>query len=187
MAWHSLLLCHAEHGEPGSWPFPDSCPHLRKADCSFARAEVQSRRGFASRSPGSPPPCSGTPAGPRAASPVCWGGRALLVAALERLPCQVDRTVDLGWSLSFWVLPQGQKLASGLRARPNICPLFQWALSLLHSPVPVSHMGVMAVPRPVLGARKSPRHLVRPSQDLTGRGWFLNFTDEECVTQKLRT
>lgn len=30
-------------------------------------------------------------------------------------------------------------------------------------------------------------HRVRPSHDLTGRDWFLNFTDEECVTQKLRT
>lgn len=74
MAWHLLLPCHTERGEPGSRPFPNSCPDLRKADCSFAQAEVQSRRGFASCSSTSPPPCSETLAGPRAASPVWWVG-----------------------------------------------------------------------------------------------------------------
>lgn len=91
MAWHLLLPCHTERGEPGSRPFPNSCPDLRKADCSFAQAEVQSRRGFASsllKDPGWSEGCF----------PSVVGGRGLLIAALERLPCQVDRAVDLGCS-----------------------------------------------------------------------------------------
>lgn len=142
MAWHLLLPCHTERGEPGSRPFPNSCPDLRKADCSLLRLKFRVAEALL-------PPCSETLAGPRAASPV-WGWERVAHC------CPGEAAMPSGQSSGFRVfLSLG--LASGLRARPNICPLFQWALSLLHSPVPVSLMGVIAVPCPVLGVRVSPR------------------------------
>lgn len=67
MAWHLLLPCHTERGEPGSRPFPNSCPDLRKADCSLLRLKFRVAEALL-------PPCSETLAGPRAASPVWWVG-----------------------------------------------------------------------------------------------------------------
>lgn len=97
MAWHLLLPCHTERGEPGSRPFPNSCPDLRKADCSLLRLKFRVAEALLPAAPPRLHPAQ-RPWLVRGLLPQCGGGRGLLIAALERLPCQVDRAVDLGCS-----------------------------------------------------------------------------------------
>lgn len=104
MAWHLLLPCHTERGEPGSRPFPNSCPDLRKADCSLLRLKFRVAEALLPAAPPRLHPAQ-RPWLVRGLLPQCGGWERVAHCCPGEAAMPSGQSSGFRVFLSFWVLP----------------------------------------------------------------------------------